>query len=135
MSFTGATYEAIRSVGGDPADEPWFWLLSTGPHGLEFTWSQTKRNPPGYVGIVHLQQVIEALEPVFRERLRRAIGKALTTQDVILLRNAIQVGAAIGGPDELCQILALTKHPDGSVASDAKAGHFYLKKRLRGTAT
>jgi hypothetical protein len=123
----------IRVLGGDPADEAWQWLLRNGPHGSAFTWSQTNNKPPGYVGVEHLQMIIterEERDASFLERARGVVRAALSSTDVDILRRAIQVAAIIGGEAELSQILALVTHHSQSVASNAKASSFYLKKRL-----
>ena len=65
MSISKEAYEAVHAVGGDPTDDVWDWLMNRGPHGMVFMWSQTKRQPPGYVGIEHLQKIVDELEPVW----------------------------------------------------------------------
>ena len=97
---------------------------------MVFMWSQTKRQPPGYVGIEHLQKIVDELEPVFRDRLRDSVAVALSTTDSELLRRAVQVGAAIGGEEDLRRIAELMDHNDAAVAADARAGSFYLRRRL-----
>ena len=52
----------IHNLGGDAADQVWRWFLLNGPHGLNFTWGQTKNQPPGYIGIEHLQRIVTEKE-------------------------------------------------------------------------
>jgi hypothetical protein len=48
----------IAELGGDITVQEWQWLINNGPHGNSFTWSQTKGEPPGYVGVEHLERII-----------------------------------------------------------------------------
>jgi len=130
MSISKEAYEAIRAAGGDPTDRVWDWLMNRGPHGMGFTWSQTKRQPSGYVGIEHLQKIVEELEPAFRDRLRRSLAVALRTTASELLRRAVQVGATIGREADLLRIVELTDCNNPAVAADARASAFYLRRRL-----
>ena len=123
----------IHRLGGDVGDPVWLWLVQNGPHGPSFTWNQTRKEPPGYVGTEFLQRVVtekEEIDPGFRVRAKTVIRKALLSDDVNFLRRAIQVAAVVGGEAELRQISALTKHEVELVAADARASAFYLRKRL-----
>jgi hypothetical protein len=122
----------ISRLGGDPADEVWVWLVTRGPHGATFTWGQTRSQPPGYVGVSHLQQIVSELAlsiPSFQERAQRVVNLAMGSEHSELARRAIQVAAVIGGNTELQQIKRLASSQDVAVASDARASAFYLKGR------
>ncbi len=124
----------IQKLGGDPADDVWRWLILRGPHGSSFTWSQTRGNPPGYVGVEHLQRIIEEekkIDPTFVDRAIQAADQALSSTDPDFLCRAIQVAAVVGASTELRRISTLTSHENSSVANHAKAAVFYLKMRLR----
>jgi len=123
----------IHRLGGDVGDPVWLWLVRNGPHGPSFTWNQTRKEPPGYVGIEHLRCIVaekEEIDRSFRVRAKAVIQKALLSDDVNLLRRAIQVAAIVGGQAELRHISTLTKHESEQVAADARASEFYLRKRL-----
>ena len=122
----------IARLGGDPTDEVWIWLVTRGPHGPSFTWGQTRGQPPGYVGVSHLQQIVSELTlsiPSFQERARRIVNLGMESEHPELARRAIQVAAVIGGSTELQQIKQLASSQDVAVASDARASAFYLKGR------
>ena len=124
----------IQKLGGDVSDEVWHWLLLSGPHGPYFTWRQTKSNPPGYVGIEHLENEVAGMQQqdaTFRDRLRAVSMAALSSTDPNVLRRAIQVAAVVGGKPELDSIVRLTAHKAISVARDAKAAAFYLNTKLK----
>src|SRR5215467_10177712 len=100
----------ITRLGGDHGDPVWQWLVLTGPHGPNFSWSQTRREPPGYVGIEHLQRIVGEMaesDSSFSQRVKIATRKALLSDDVNLLRRAIQVAAVVGDKAELQRISAL----------------------------
>jgi hypothetical protein len=123
----------IHRLGGDVGDPVWQWLIRNGPHGPRFTWNQTRKAPPGHVGVEHLQSIVagkEEIESDFRVRAKTVIRKALLSDDVNLLRRAIQVAAVVGDEAELREISALTKHESEQVVADAQASAFYLRKRL-----
>lgn len=126
----------IDRLGGDAGDEVWWWFVQNGPHGPEFTWSQTRQEPPGYVGVEHLQGIVaekEESDANFLARARTVVGKAFLSTDLNVLRRAIQVAAVVGGEAELQKLAALTTHENESVADDARASMFYLRKRLGAT--
>jgi len=126
--------EEVSELGGDPADPVWLWFLKRGPHGPSFSWSQTRREPPGYVGVVHLQEIVEeqaVIDPGFVSRAKEIVAMALTSKNPEVLRRAIQVAAVLGDEDELKAISGMVKHTDASVAADARASAFHLKKRLK----
>ena len=128
-----ALADEISRLGGEPSDEVWSWLATRGPQGPSFSWGQTKGNPAGYVGVQHLEQVVDGLElsiPAFRERARRAIQAAMASRLPELARRAIQVASVLGGEAELRQVQALASSPEPSVAADAKACAFLLKRRI-----
>jgi len=123
----------ISRLGGDFSDPVWQWLVLNGPHGSTFTWSQTSKEPPRYVGIEHLQRIVverAETDSSFSERVKIATRKALLSNDVNLLRRAIQVAAVVGDEAELQQISALISHETEEVAADARASAFYLQNRL-----
>jgi hypothetical protein len=125
----------ILSLGGDATDEVWRWFLLNGPHGLHFTWGQTKSEPVGYIGVEHLQHVVaekEERDASFPDRARAVVRLALSSTDPNFVRRAIQVAAVVGSESELRRIIALTTHELEPVAADARASAFCLKKRLRG---
>jgi len=123
--------EIVR-LGGDPTDEIWTWLVTRGPHGSSFTWSQTRNEPPGYVGVDHLQDIVGELAvsiPAFQERALRVVNVAMNSELTELARRAIQVAAVVGGSNELQRVKQLASSQDMVVASDARACAFYLKGR------
>lgn len=122
----------ITRLGGDPTDEIWIWLVARGPHGLSFTWGQTRSAPPGYVGVSHLQKVVDEMSqsiPSFRDRILQIVNTAMNSELPELTRRAIQVAAVIGGPGEMQRIRLLASSQEAAVASDARAGAFYLQGR------
>ena len=129
----------IRRLGGDPADETWRWLLRNGPHGNSFTWSQTRGEPPGYVGVEHLQTIADErmqTDSSFVTRAKHVAGLALSSTDQNFLCRAIQIASVVGAESELNRLAPFTSHENPVVAAHARAGVFYMKKRLReGTAT
>jgi hypothetical protein len=133
MSLSRATADAIARIGGDPTDLLWEWIASYGPHGAHFTWAQTKREPPGYVGVEHLEQVIsekEMASPGHRNELRDRARLGLASSDDGLLRRCIQISSVVGGNDELETLIGLIEM-DGVIGSDARAAAFYLRRRLK----
>jgi len=129
----------IRRLGGDETDEIWRWFVLNGPHGSSFTWGQTRGEPPGYVGVEHLQKIVAErmlLDSSFMERARHVAGLALSSADQNFLCRAIQVASVVGSEHELKRLAPFTSHENPAVAAQARAGSFHLKKRLReGTAT
>ena len=129
----------IRRLGGDPTGEAWRWFLRNGPHGDSFTWSQTRGEPPGYVGVVHLQAIVAErmrTDPSFVARATHVARLALSSTDQNFLCRAIQVASVVGTESELKRLAPFTSHENAVVAAHARAAMFYLKKRLReGTAT
>ena len=126
--------EELTAFGGDLTQPEWEWFLKRGPHGEDFTWGQTKNEPPGYVGVEHLKEIIESKisqEPHFIIKIRKVIGIALKSNNAELVRRGIQVASIIGESDELALVGTLTKHPSQEVVNDAKACIFLLKRRLR----
>jgi hypothetical protein len=137
MSINKLTSAAIHAVGGDPTEPEWEWLALKGPHGDAFTWRQTKNEPAGYVGVEHLEQIVaerHESDPSFLTKARGVVSKALGSNDVGLLRRAIQVGAVVGADEELRLIQILRDHENARVVGDAKAAAFYLKRRLKRVA-
>ena len=127
-----AIADEIVRLGGDPTDEIWTWLVTRGPHGSSFTWSQTRNEPPGYVGVDHLQDIVGELAvsiPAFQERALRVVNVAMNSELTESARRAIQVVAVVGGSNELQRVKQLASSQDMAVASDARACAFYLKGR------
>jgi hypothetical protein len=126
-------FNEITRLGGNPSDEIWIWLVTRGPHGPKFTWSQTKKEPAGYVGVNHLERIVGELAetiPSFEERARAIVNLAFESQLTDIVRRAIQVAAVIGGTEELQKIRQFDKSEFSAVASDARASAFYLKRRI-----
>lgn len=126
-------FNEISRLGGDPSDEIWIWLVTRGPHGARFTWSQTKKEPAGYVGIDHLHRIVGELKeaiPGFEERVRVIVNLAFESQFSDIVRRAIQVAAIVGGTKELEKIRQLGASEISAVASEARASAFYLKRRI-----
>lgn len=124
----------IRRLGGDPTDEVWRWFLRNGPHGNSFTWSQTRGEPPGYVGVEHLQSIVAErmqVDPSFVTRANHVAELALSSTDQNFLCRAIQVVSVVGSDSELKRLAPFTSHENSVVAAHARAGVFYLKRRLR----
>lgn len=87
-----------------------------------------------HVGVEHLEQIVaerQEADPTFHSRIRDVATMALTSTDVELVRRGIQVAAVVGTEDELQRIVNLKSHESAAVVADAKAGAFYLKKRLK----
>ena len=123
----------IEALGGDAADSTWRWLLNTGPHGKNFTWSQTKKQSPGYVGVEHLAEIVDEkieADSSFRNQALKVVRMALESSNTNILIRAIQIGAVLGEEKELITISSLTKHQDDLVVAHAKASYFYLKKHV-----
>lgn len=124
----------IRRLGGDPTDEVWRWFLGKGPHGASFTWSQARGEPPGYVGVEHLQSIVAEhmrVDSSFLTRARHVLELALSSADQNFLCRAIQVASVVGSDSELKRLAPFTCHENPAVAADARAGVFHLKRRLR----
>jgi hypothetical protein len=133
-----ALTDEIRHLGGDPTDDVWRWLLLNGPHGITFTWRQTRSEPAGYVGVEHLQSIGTEkiqIDPTFLTRAKLVAEQALASTDPNFLCRAIQVAAVVGSDNELRRLTTFTTHEIESVAANARAGVFYLKRRLRSGAT
>jgi hypothetical protein len=101
--------DQITAVGGDPRDERWNWFATRGPHGSSFTWSASRSNPRGYVGLEHLEGVIAELmraDAAFLGWLRRAARAVLGTcaANDEFLRRAIQILAVVGEPGDISLI-------------------------------
>ena len=125
----------IRRLGGDVGDDVWRWFVENGPHGSGFTWSQTRKEPPGYVGVEHLQRIVaekEEIDSGFPVRARAIVGRALQSNHTSILRRAIQVAAVVGDEATLRSVSALTGHENEAIAGDARASVFYLRRRLGG---
>lgn len=123
----------IHRLGGDAGDTVWQWFVLRGPHGPHFTWSQTRKKPAGHFSVEHLQEIItkkEENDPSFPSKIRDVILKAFSSTNPNLLRRAIQVAAVVGGEAELQRIEAFTSHEDESVAADARASMFYIRRKL-----
>jgi formylglycine-generating enzyme required for sulfatase activity len=135
MSMNRVATAAIQAVGGDPTQPEWEWLALKGPQGDAFTWGQTKTEPAGYVGVEHLEQIVadrKEADPDFLRKALVVVRKALRSNDVSLLRRAVQVSAVVGTDEELRVIQTLRGHQDEKVANDAKAAAFHLSRRLTG---
>ena len=133
-----ALTDEIRHLGGDPTDDVWRWLLLNGPHGSAFTWRQTRSEPAGYVGVEHLQSIVAEktqIDPTFLTRAKVVADQALASADPNFLCRAIQVAAVVGSDNELRRMATFTAHEIELVAANARAGVFYLKRRLRPGAT
>ena len=125
-----ALVSEILRLGGDPSDDVWVWFTTRGPHGLSFTWGQTRSTTAGYIGVEHLEKIVGELDvtiPAFRERALQVINAAIGSEMPEFVRRAVQVAAVVGGRSELQQVKRLFLSPDPAVASDAKACAFYLK--------
>lgn len=134
MSMPRTLANAIHLVGGDPTEHLWEWIAVYGPHGSAFTWSQSRNEPSGYVGVEHLERIVadrEQAEPGLRRRLLSRIVVALSSSEPSLLRRSIQLAAVVGTESEVPCLQTLRSHPDEEVAADAKAATFYLRQRLR----
>jgi hypothetical protein len=124
----------IYRLGGDPSDEVWSWLATRGPHGVHFTWGQTRDEPSGFVGVVLLEKFageMTALIPDFSSRAQEVVRVGMRSEIAELLRRSIQVAAVVGGKEELMLVQQLMRSEDPKVAGDAKACAFYLKRVLR----
>ena len=127
-----AIHNEIVRLGGDPSDEIWHWFATRGPYGPSFTWGQTRNNPAGYVGVDHLRKIVDEMSasvPSFQARALQIVNAALESSSSEFVRRAIQIAAVLGGISELERIKPLVSSQDASVASDARACAFYLKRR------
>jgi hypothetical protein len=125
--------EIVR-LGGDPTDQTWEWLLFRGPHGSSFTWGQTRNEPPGYVGLEHLRQIVAEYSENNAEFGKRALIAArasLSSSFPDIVRRGIQVIAVIGDETDAPRIKSLTANENESIKADAKACSFELKQRMR----
>jgi hypothetical protein len=124
----------VHRLGGDPADEVWRWLLTTGPHGPSFTWSQAKSEPPGYVGLEHLREIIAERadqDSEFRTRASTIAQQALTSDRPVVVRRALQVAGALALLNAIPKVEELMGHPNLNVAADARACLFVLREHRR----
>lgn len=125
--------EIIR-LGGDPTDQVWEWLLFRGPHGSGFTWSQTRNEPPGYVGLEHLSRVVAERsenDADFEKEALIAARTSLSSTFPDIVRRGIQVIAVIGDESDEPTIKVLTRNENELIKADAKACSFELKQRRR----
>jgi hypothetical protein len=124
----------IVKLGGDPSDATWYWFVINGPHGSNFNWAPTRNEPAGYVALEHLREIVAAraeADAEFVLRVRDVIKRALASNDMQLVRRAIQVAAVVGGSVELDRIAALVHSSDQNVAADARACVFVLSRAVR----
>jgi hypothetical protein len=130
-----ATLFDIDSLGGKPSDPIWQWLINKGPHGSTMTWSQTKNEPPGFIGVELLKQVVEekqAADNDFNFKAKEMIQTAFKSDNSNILINAIQVCAVIGETNNDLNMLSnFLNYPDILVQKHAKAATFYLKQKIR----
>ena len=134
--MTRVMMDEVECLGGDPASEVWSWLIENGPHGNDFTWSQTRKEPAGFVGVELLEQFASELAddgPDFWIDARQAASLAMRSRLAPLIRRGIQVAAVVGGRREFAQISELTGSEETKVAADARAAKFYLKRKLGNT--
>lgn len=127
-------HNEIENIGGDLTKPEWQWFINNGPHGKDFTWSQTKEKPPGYVGIEHLERIIQDkidIRAMFLHEAREVVGLALKSSNTNILLRAIQVSGVVGLFKELKTISGLVNHVEPVISNNAKACAFYLKKRLK----
>ena len=121
----------VRRLGGDPADEVWRWLLLRGPHGPSFTWSQTKSEPPGFVGLEHLREIIREKadqDSEFRARASAIARQALTSDHPVVVRRGLQVTGALALINTIPKVEELIGHLNPTVAADARACLFVLRQ-------
>lgn len=125
--------EEIYELGGDVTEPEWEWLLKNGPHGNDFSWSQTRKEPSGYVGVEHLQRIIDSKiknDQNFKQKIRQIVNIALKSTSSEVVRRGIQVASLVGGREELNKIHQLTNSTHESVVKDAKASVFLLKREV-----
>jgi len=124
----------VIALGGNPTDSVWRWLLLQGPHGSAFTWGQSRHEPPGYVSLDHLRQVIEkrqADDAKFPDRVIQAARACLGSSDAEIVQRGIQVIAVVGEASDLKAVMALAKSGNPKVAGDARACAFELRRSIR----
>ena len=132
--MNAALSSQVRRLGGDPADDVWRWFLSRGPHGESFTWSPAKSKPTGYVSFEHLRDIIaeRASHDVnFVSRVSAITRVALTSDHVEIVRRGLQVAGAAALVEFVPRVQELTTDADPSVASDARACLFVLRRLAR----
>ena len=104
------------------ADDPeWIWFLRNGPHGSSFNWGQ---DLPGYNALKHLREIVSernTVDPQFSIKARKIALEALQSEDINLVRRAIQVLCVVGSDDEVRLLHSFTSHADQAVAKDAKS--------------
>lgn len=125
--------EKVIALGGDPTDQVWHWILLRGPHGPSFTWGQSRTEPAGYVGVEHLQTIVGDMassDASFLTKVTAVAHMALASSMPSVVRRGIQVLSVVGARPDLTAIVALKGHEDSTVSADARAGEFYLKRRL-----
>lgn len=121
----------VTQLGGNPADPIWRWFLLNGPHGNSFSWSQTKKEPPGYTSLEHLREIVaEKTENdiSFPSRARAIAQRAITAEDLDMIRRGIQILAVVGTKEDIKLIEPLISHQASAISKDAKACLFVLKK-------
>jgi len=124
----------IRSLGGSVSNSVWIWMVRNGPHGPCFTWSQTKTEPPGYVGIEHLERIVEEkqiTEKDFKEEALKVVRSSLQSNNEEILIRAIQICAVVGTREEIRNIDKLAGHDSALISKNAKACSFYMKRKFR----
>jgi len=129
--MTGATADEVRRLGGDPTEETWRWFLETGPHGTDFSWSQLKSEPAGYVSLEHLRRILaEKTEQDFGFQVRIAgiVSQALRSRDSEIVHRGIQVAGASAMASVVSEVKALTEHDDLGIAGEARACLFVLQR-------
>jgi hypothetical protein len=126
--------EEVERLGGDVSSHVWRWFLRNGPHGNSFTWGQTRNQPPGYVGLEHLQRIVAGFaekDKDFISKALRVAQSALASNDPGIVRRGIQVIGVVGGKEQLDDIKTLSSSLDPFIAEDARACLFELKRRIR----
>jgi len=126
--------EEVEKLGGDIASPEWQWFLTRGPHGESFTWSQTRNEPPGYVGFEHLKETIDQYksdDSSFKSRITDVVVKAIKSENTEILRRAIQVASLIGGKNIQNLVKELINHCDSRVSGDARACVFVLERQCK----
>lgn len=122
----------VENLGGSVSDPIWDWLINNGPHGGSFTWSQTKDEAPGYVGIKRLEKIVQekiASNGNFPERAKSVVLIALKSSNEDIIIRAIQILAAIGYATDVEIISKFTTCKSQMVSKNAKACEFYLKMK------
>ena len=127
-----------RSLIEDPGDPVWHWFIFNGPHGSQFKWHSEVPAVPRDIELLNefIARNTES-NAAFADSARAIALRALQSENTTLVRKGIQVLAVLGTETDLELVVPFTKHPQPTVAVDARCCLFERgikppKKRLPG---